>query len=58
MKEQHTRLLAFQLALKALEIPRSPAATNFLEVKLYYYVSFKFFFFCLFFFSFFSSFLF
>ncbi|VDN51456.1 unnamed protein product [Dracunculus medinensis] len=39
MKEQHTRLLAFQLALKALEIPRSPAATNFLEVKLYYYES-------------------
>uniref|UniRef100_A0A1I8EKE8 SWIM-type domain-containing protein n=2 Tax=Wuchereria bancrofti TaxID=6293 RepID=A0A1I8EKE8_WUCBA len=36
MKEPKTHRLAFTLAISVLEIPRSPAANKFLEVKLYY----------------------
>uniref|UniRef100_F1KPY7 Zinc finger SWIM domain-containing protein n=1 Tax=Ascaris suum TaxID=6253 RepID=F1KPY7_ASCSU len=36
MKEPETHRLAFSLALCALELPRGPAATKFLEVKLYH----------------------
>ncbi|EFO22120.2 hypothetical protein LOAG_06363 [Loa loa] len=36
MKEPKTHRLAFTLAISVLELPRSPAANKFLEVKLYY----------------------
>ncbi|KAK6110582.1 hypothetical protein QQG55_40330 [Brugia pahangi] len=36
MKEPKTHRLAFTLAISVLEIPRSPAANKFQEVKLYY----------------------
>ncbi|VDM92573.1 unnamed protein product, partial [Litomosoides sigmodontis] len=36
MKESTTHRLAFTLAISILELPRSPAANKFLEVKLYY----------------------
>lgn len=40
MKEPKTHRLAFTLAISVLELPRSPAANKFLEVKLYYLVRF------------------
>lgn len=40
MKEPKTHQLAFTLAISILELPRSPAANKFLEVKLYYLVRF------------------
>ncbi|VDK54690.1 unnamed protein product, partial [Anisakis simplex] len=36
IKEPETHRLAFTLALHALQLPRGPAATKFLEVKLYH----------------------